>query len=276
MKDQYLHVDGVRIRYWHSGENGAPVLLVHGFGASVEWWVRNVAALAAHHRVYVLDLPGFGQSERLPEMLSLSLATGFLRRFLQAVEVPRAHVVGNSLGGLIAMQFSLQFPEAVDRLVLVSPAGFGRQVHWIFRLIPLPLLGRWLARPDRRKLEMFHRRFIHGDSSWLTADWLDRVRALAVLPGASEMLHDVARVGVSLGGIKASILRPLHEELSTLITSTLIVWGGRDRLVPPEQAEIGRRLLPNARVHIFPGCGHCPQLERATEFNELLLAFFNP
>lgn len=276
MQDQYAHVDDVHVRYWRAGQNGTPVLLVHGFGASVEWWERNVAAMAAHHRVYALDLPGFGRSERLPEMLSLSLAADFVRCFLEAVEVPRAHVVGNSLGGLIAMQFSLQFSEAVDHLVLVGPAGFDRQVHWVFRLISLPLLGRWLAGPDRRKLEMFHRHFVHADTSWLTADWLDRVHVLAALPSAPEMLHDVARVGVNLGGIKASVLRPLHEELPTLATPTLIVWGDRDRLVPPTQAEIGRRLLPNARVHIFPGCGHCPQLERAAEFNELLLAFFNP
>ena len=275
-QDRYLHVDDTRVRYWRAGDDGAPVLLVHGLGASVEWWERNITALAARHRVYAPDLPGFGRSERLPEALSLPVATGFLRRFLDAVDVPRAHVVGNSLGGSIAMQFAVQFPEAVDRFVLVDPAGFARQIHWVFRLISLPVLGCWLTRPGRRKLELFHRHFIHGDSSWLTAEWLDRVHALTTLPGAPQMLRDVARVSVNLGGIKASVLKPLHEKLPALAAPTLIVWGDRDRLVPPAQTEIGRRRLPSARVHIFPGCGHCPQLERAAEFNELLLAFLNP
>lgn len=275
-QDRYLHVDNLRIRYWHAGESGTPVLLVHGFGASVEWWERNTTALSARHRVYAPDLPGFGRSERLAERLSLPMAAGFLWRFLDTVGVPRAHVVGNSLGGMVAMQFAGQFPEAVDRLVLVSPAGFACQVHWVFRLLSIPLLGRWLTRPNRRKLEMFHRRLIHGDSSWLTADWLDRVHALDTLPGAPQMLRDVARISVNLGGIKTSILKPLHRELPHVTAPTLIVWGSRDRLVPPTQAEIGRRLLPDAHVHIFPGCGHCPQMERAAEFNELLLEFLNP
>lgn len=275
-QDRYLHIDGIRVRYWRAGKDGTLVLLIHGFGASVEWWERNVTALSARHRVYALDLPGFGRSERLPEALSLSMAAGFVQRFLDAMDVPRVHVVGNSLGGLIAMLFAIQFPEAVERLVLVSAAGFARQVHWIFRLLPLPLLRRWLVRPDRRKLEVFHRRFIHSDSSWLTADWLDRVHALDASPGMPRMLLDVARTGVNLGGIKASVLNPLHEKLPTLAAPTLIVWGDRDRLVPPAHAEIGRRLLPNAHVHILPGCGHCPQLERAAEFNELLLKFLNP
>jgi pimeloyl-ACP methyl ester carboxylesterase len=275
-QERYISLDNTRVRYWCAGEEGVPVLLVHGFGASVEWWERNVTALAARHRVYAFDLPGFGRSERLQEPLSLPLTVGFLRRFLDALDIPRAHVVGNSLGGLIAMQFAVQFPDAVDRLVLVGSAGFARQVHWVFRLLSMPLLGHWLARTNRRKLEIFHRRLIHGDSSWLTADWLDRVHALATLPGAPQMLRDVARVGVNLRGIKAEILKPLHEKLSALAVPTLIVWGDQDRLVPPAQAEIGRELLPDARVHIFPGCGHCPQLECAAEFNELLLEFLNP
>jgi pimeloyl-ACP methyl ester carboxylesterase len=273
--DRYIDVDGVCVRYWQAGEDGVPVLLVHGFGASVEWWERNVAALAACHSVYALDLPGFGRSERLPRTLSLPGAADFLRHFLQATGIARAHIVGNSMGGLIAMQFAVRFPEVVGRLALVSPAGFARPVHWVFRLLSLPMLGPWLVRPNRRTLEVFHRRFIHGDASWLTADWLDRIHALDTLPGASQMLCDVARVGVNLGGIKESILKPLREKLSDLTLPSLIVWGDRDRLIRPVQAEIGRRLLPNARVHIFPGCGHCPQLERAVEFNELLLAFFN-
>jgi pimeloyl-ACP methyl ester carboxylesterase len=275
-QDRYLQIDNVRVRYWRAGEAGAPVLLVHGFGASIEWWERNVTALAARHRVYAPDLPGFGRSERLPETLSLSSAAGFLRRFLDAMDAPRAHVVGNSMGGLIALQFAVQFAGSVDRLALVSPAGFARPIHWVFRLLSLPLLGRWFSRPDRRKLEMFHRYFIHGDGSWLTADWLDRVYAPSALPGAPQMLRDVARLGVGLGGIKTSLLEPLHRALPRVTAPSLIVWGDRDRLVPPAQAEIGRRLLPNARVHIFPGCGHCPQLECAAAFNELLLAFLNP
>lgn len=275
MKDQYLCVDNACVRYRRAGEDGSLVLLVHGFGASVEWWERNVTALATQHSVYALDLSGFGRSERLPGVVSLPVAAGFLRRFLNAVSVPKTHVIGNSLGGLIAMQLAVHFPEAVDRLVLVSPAGFARQVHWIFRLLPIPLLGRWLIRPSRRKLEFFHRRFIHGDSSWLTADWLDRLHALGTLPGASQMLLDVAKASVNLGGIRAGILEPLHQALPHITAPTLIIWGDRDRLVPPTQAKIGQRLLPHAHVHIFPGCGHCPQLECAAEFNQLVLEFLN-
>jgi 4,5:9,10-diseco-3-hydroxy-5,9,17-trioxoandrosta-1(10),2-diene-4-oate hydrolase len=276
LQDRYLDVENVRVRYWHAGESGTPVLLVHGLGASVEWWAPNVLPLAARHRVFALDLPGFGRSEPLPAELSLPRAAVFLRLFLETLGVSRAHVVANSMGGLIALQFAAQFSRTTRRLVLVSPAGFGRSVHWIFRVLSLPLLGRWLARPNRRAMALFHRHLISGDGDWITDDWLDRVHALSRLPGTPEMLLEVAQMGLNLGGIKPEILKPLHRKLPQVAAPTLLVWGDQDRLVPPKQAQRGRQMLPNARLHVFPGCGHCPQLERAAEFNALALRFLNP
>jgi len=270
-EDLYAVVDGLRVRHWDVGA-GSPVVLVHGLGASVESWLPNVEALAERHRVLALDLPGFGRSAKEGLTYSASFAASFVAAFLDAMGAGRASVVGNSMGGLVALQLALDHPERVDRLVLVSSAGLGREVGFYLRLAALPLLGDYLA--SLGTPEAVVRATISSILSnphEMPRELIDRWVELTGLPGASAAFVKAARAGLSIFGQRRQIV--LRHRLAEVRAPTLIVWGDEDPVIPVAHAYAAHRRLPCARLHVFKGCRHCPQLERPAEFNELVLEF---
>ena len=148
--DQYVDVKQVRTRFWTAGGTGSPVLLIHGLSRYVEDWLSSFNALSGEHQVYALDLLGHGRTDK-PSGASYGLdaLARFVRDFMTGVGIERAHVVGHSLGGAIATRLALTYPEVVERLVLVDPAGLSPAVHTVFRLMRLPLVGELFTRPSR-------------------------------------------------------------------------------------------------------------------------------
>jgi pimeloyl-ACP methyl ester carboxylesterase len=126
--DQYVKVGSINTRFWASGDQGPPVILVHGLGGSVENWVYNIEPLAQRHRVYALDLKGFGRTDKTPLLREMEELMQFVIDFMEVQEIPRASLVGNSLGGGIVLSIAIRSPEKVDKLVLVDNAGMGRDV----------------------------------------------------------------------------------------------------------------------------------------------------
>jgi pimeloyl-ACP methyl ester carboxylesterase len=132
-------VDGRRIRYRVTGE-GPPVVLLHGIGRSLDDWAEQHDLLGDQYRLYSLDLPGFGETAPLDEAYGLPALARFVERFVDAVGIDEpAHFVGNSLGGAVAMQVAVDAPERVRSLVLVSSAGFGREVTVVLRILAIQL-----------------------------------------------------------------------------------------------------------------------------------------
>ena len=134
-EDRYIKIGGINTRYWMAGDTGPNVILIHGVGRFLEEWLPSFDALAANCRVYALDLPGHGHTDK-PLSASYRLAdlARFVNDFMGALDIPPAHVVGHSLGGGIALQLTLQFPEVVNRLVLVCSAGLGKEAPWFCAL----------------------------------------------------------------------------------------------------------------------------------------------
>ena len=137
----------MKVRYVAAGA-GPAVVLVHGLGATLSVWNENVPALAQDHAVYAMDLPGHGWSDK-PDDIAYDPVSGarFLVRFMDALGIPRATLVGNSGGGLIAALCALDYPERVDRLVLVDPAGLGRSISGFLRASSVPVLGEVINTP---------------------------------------------------------------------------------------------------------------------------------
>ena len=125
------------------------MLLLHGLGASLAVWGENIDPLAEEHAVYALDLPGHGKSDK-PQEIDYDAVAGahFLVRFMDALGLSSATLIGSSAGGLIATICALLYPERVDRLVLVDTAGLGRQMAWFIRLSSLPFIGELLHTPN--------------------------------------------------------------------------------------------------------------------------------
>jgi 4,5:9,10-diseco-3-hydroxy-5,9,17-trioxoandrosta-1(10),2-diene-4-oate hydrolase len=135
------------------GDKGTIAILIHGLGVSADIWMYNLEALAKQHRVYVPDLVGFGRSEKPGPTFRPFDYTLFLDGFINLVNLDRVSLVGQSLGGGIALHYALQFPQKVDKLVLVDSAGLGREVIWTLRLVSLPLLGEIFSYPTRKGVE---------------------------------------------------------------------------------------------------------------------------
>lgn len=273
MKDHYVNVQGYRTRYWDEG-SGQPLLLVHGLGSSVENWLFSVAPLAKRFRVVAPDLLGFGLTDkpRDPNEMRLERASSFLGAFMDAVGIDAADVAGNSMGGIVSLQFVLDDPSRVKKLVLVNPAGFGREVHISYRLQSVPLLGEILATPSRRGtlLALETAAYQHD---FIDDDLAERFHRLGQTPGNKEAYLTAVRRGVDVRGVKAEILDPLHRRIPGISAPTLLIWGRHDRILPISQLETARRLMPQARVYIFENCGHIPMFECPDEFIQVMLDF---
>ncbi len=271
-QDQYVQVGQIRTRFWTLGDEGTAVLLVHGISSSMEGWIHNVHALAERHRIYALDLVGSGRSDKPAAPYSYPYLAQFVHDFLQSQNVDRLNFVGHSMGGGIALHFALQFPDQVDRLVLVDSAGLGREVTLSFRLPTLPWIGEWLTRPSRKGTARFLHEALY-DPALITDELVDFKYELSALPGAQEAILSGLRQDVTLRGVRDHVWRPIVDNLPNITAPTLVIWGQQDRIIPVAHAQVARDRIPNVQVHILDRCGHVPQLERPDEFNALVLEF---
>lgn len=271
-QDRYIEVNNINARYWVAGDKGSAVVLVHGLGGFIENWIYNIGPLAEAHRVYAMDLPGFGRSDKEPLVRDLNVLVRFIADFMDALGIEKASLIGNSLGGGLVLQFALEYPQKVEKLVLVDNAGMGRGVIPDFKLCSLPLVGELLIRPSLKGTVRLWKKIVY-DSSLVTPELVDLPYHLAVQPGAKESLLATLRAGINLLGQKDKLTRQLLARLNTIKAPALVVWGKQDRIIPPAHARVAEDRMPSARLEFFDRCGHMPQLEYPEKFNELVLDF---
>jgi pimeloyl-ACP methyl ester carboxylesterase len=245
-------VYGQNIHYIEAGE-GPAVILLHGLGGSKEHWGANFAALASKYHVYALDQLGFGHSDKPLTDYKIATWTDFLQGFMQSQNIPKATVVGNSLGGWIALDFTATHPEMVDKLVLVDAAGLAGE-------IPIDLLHPSSMAAWRTLLEL-----IFYDKKIVTDD--------VVRQAFTDRLRN--NDGYTIERTLAGFARPQFEDdkLKSIHAPTLVVWGRNDGLISVDHAEKFGSGIPGAEVVVFEQCGHVPQIEKPEEFNRALLEF---
>lgn len=265
-------VRGNRIRYRVTGA-GEPVLLLHGVGRSLEDWSEQHDLLSDRYRVLSLDLPGFAFSELNDRPATLAAIASLLPGVLDelAVRGP-VHLVGNSLGGAVAMTFAVECPDRSATLVLASSAGFGREVTIALRLLAVAPNGLRLLRGTRLGSRRVTRSLFH-DASFVTADRVDRALVLSRQPGHANTLLEVIRDLGTFRGVDEGWRSRLLGRLRRLRIPTLVLWGERDRVLPASHLENAAALLPGAETHLFPATGHLPMIERAEEFAGLVRQF---
>ncbi len=262
--------DGRRLRYVDFGR-GEPLVLVHGLGGSWQNWLANIPALArSGFRVLAVDLPGFGQSDALPSTTSMSDLAEVLEGLLDRLELEQAVIVGHSLGGLVAMHFAQARPERTRGLVLVDGGALAigqRRLQLIVAV--LFVLNFGLGIPGVVPMLIFNaplRRFLVrgmvGQTGSLTAQLAAEVIPAVRAPGYGPALRAAARA--------------VHDIQPEQITRpTLVAWGERDRLVPPEEGRRLAREIAGAQLVCFPGVGHFPMFEAPESFNAVLTRFVN-
>jgi pimeloyl-ACP methyl ester carboxylesterase len=264
---------GREIGYLGGGE-GPVLLMIHGIAVSSEHWREVLEPLAARYTVIAPDLPGHGMSGGGPGDYSLgNLATG-LRDLLLSLGHERATLVGHSLGGGIAMQFAYQFPEMVERMVLVSSGGLGPEVSPVLRAAALPGADLFIAATASmgEKVGAAVNRGMAAIGMRPGPDVAEVARGYAALVDPQRRKAFLATlrsvVGTKGQRVSASDRLYLAEEVPLLI-----IWGARDPIIPAHHGEEAHRMLPGSQLEIFEGVGHLPQVEQPLRFIAVLERF---
>jgi pyruvate dehydrogenase E2 component (dihydrolipoamide acetyltransferase) len=262
-EEKVVDVEGVAIHCLIAGPIGAPrVVFVHGLGGSYETWSLNLPAFAERFRICALDLVGAGSSDKPTMVYSVPSLADFLALFLDALggDWRRVNLVGHSLGGAIALDFASRYPERVERLVLVDSAGLGSEIND-------EVLALIRAEPtvEGIRTELAH---FFAHQGLVQQALVEQLYQQRLQPGAREAL--LATTEAAFGGNRQHL--DLRETLAALPNKALVVWGNADSVIPVAHAQKASH-APGSRVEVFEACGHCPHIERADAFNQLVTSF---
>ena len=266
VEPRYEDLSGLRVRYVRRG-HGPALVLLHGLASSIYTWADVIPALAEDHDVVAVDLPGFGGSD-IPADLSSSVYPATVLALMDRLGVSRATLVGNSLGGAVAVVLAARHPERVRRLVLIDAAGFNLDPSrrpLILRLLGFgPVAVAVDALPVRRRVVTAALRQVFHDRSRVTPEKIEEYLAPLARPGVTEAIRSLLTQPASFG------LPALVREVRV---PTLIIWGRNDRWIPVADADRFASAIPAARTVVLEECGHVPQEERPAEVVHLLEEF---
>jgi pimeloyl-ACP methyl ester carboxylesterase len=252
---------------YHEVGTGSPLVMLHGTGPGASGWSNfrvTVPAFSDRHRVIVPDLPRYGRSSKVPLTgPRLTVLSGIIARFFEAIGIERADVIGNSMGGQVAMKLAIDRPELVRRLVVIGspplgPSAIGPSPAEAIRLIEGYYRG---SGPSLEKMRQLLETLVF-DRSFVTD---------AVVRDRYEATIDPATIEANKGPMWEK--ESLEGQLDRLAAPVLIVWGQDDRAAPLDIALRMIRELPDARLTVFSRCGHWAQVEHAAEFNAIVATF---
>jgi pimeloyl-ACP methyl ester carboxylesterase len=272
VEEVVLH--GHRVSFRRAGE-GPAIVLIHGIAGNAQTWDEVIPPLAREHTVIAPDMLGHGESAKPRGDYSLGAFASGIRDLMIALEIERATIVGHSLGGGIAMQFAYQFPERVERLVLVSSGGLGAEVSPLLRSATLPaaeyVLPLLVAEPIRDAVGAVAR--VLGRIGLRPSHDLEEIATgfarLGDIEARQAFIHTVRGV-IDIGGQVVSARDRLYlaEEVPTLL-----IWGERDRIIPPAHGRAAHEAMPGSRFLLYEGAGHFPYRNEPWRFAEDLLEF---
>jgi pimeloyl-ACP methyl ester carboxylesterase len=268
-------VHGRPVTYAEAGE-GSVLLLIHGIAGEWQNWREVIEPLARHHAVIAPDLPGHGASAAGGGDFSIGAMAASLRDLLVTLGHERVTLVGHSLGGGVAMQLAYQFPEMVERLVLVSSGGLGPEVSIVPRAAALPGADPFISAPAGLggRVGATVGRGLSAIGLRPNADVAEVLRGYASLTDADRRAAFLAtlRSVIGTGGQRIDATDRLY--LAELLP-VLIVWGARDSIIPVRHGEDAHRAIPGSRLEVFEDVGHLPQLEAPGRFIAVLERFLS-
>ena len=265
-----VHVGGHRVNYvdYGSGE-GPPVLLIHGLAGCWQNWLETIPRLGQERRVLAPDLPGFGYSDMPVDGITVPGYGRYLRAFWEKLDLGPAVIVGNSMGGFVAAELAIQFPEVCDRLVLVAAAGISitslrKRPTLTGARVFAAMASRTVAQSER----VVRRPRLRHMALQLVARHPTRLKP--------DLVHELIQGGGKPGflpAMEALLSYDFRDRLPEIRCPTLIVWGEHDMLVPVEDAHEFERRVAGARKVVLDDTGHIPMVERPVAFNDCLLDF---
>jgi pimeloyl-ACP methyl ester carboxylesterase len=262
-------VDNIEVVYFDEG-SGRAVLLIHGLGGYKENWTFTIKDIKNSFRAIAPDLPGFGDSEKPDIEYTMEFFADFLNMFLDKLGVDKVILVGNSMGGTIAILFTVKNPERVEKLVLVDSAGFRPKQIRGFVFDPKQFLEKGVAfRPPPEMVEFMVKSLLFVNPPKFADEMIKR--SIKDWWESGESFMERSRAYLK----SASYLFDFEVEelLETINKPTLIIWGAGDRALPVSLSDEFSKRLKKSKKFIIGNCGHVPMLEKPAEFSKVLLNF---
>lgn len=235
---------------------GVPVIFLHGAGAGAVTWYPSINAISKNFQVLAPDIVGYGESDKPDAPYNRPYFSKWLKDFLRELKISKAHIVGLSQGGAIALQFAIDNPEMVSKLVLVDAAGLGAKVSFC------ALIGTiWMNSFPSSMANRFNSRFILHKP--INRDPNHSSYSIAVLKYKGGKNAFKQGRGTAVSKIPEELLKQIQNE-------TLIIWGKDDKLFPVEYGEAAAKIIPNAKLHLIQDAAHLPLMDQPEIFNTIL------
>ena len=270
-KGKFVNVGGKKVHYLEKG-NGEPVILIHGFLYHTVMWKQNIDSLAENFKVYTIDLFGWGYSERLnANDYSFERYAQQVIGFMDALNIQKASLVGQSMGGGISVFVAANFPKRINRLILVDPAVLPYPQAVTGKIYELPFVGEFLnALPGESLLKSNIQTIWFHDANKVTDEYVNEVAQPLYIKGSYAGLMYILR----------NVLKPpfVEKEAHLLATKSipiLIVHGREDKAVPLDNSKILNALWKDSNLVVFEKAGHTPQEEYPEKFNKLAIDFLS-
>jgi pimeloyl-ACP methyl ester carboxylesterase len=264
------------LRYYDTGD-GPTLLFLHGSGPGVTGW-RNfrgvLPAFAAHFRCLILEFPGFGVSDDFGGHPMIG-AQGATASFIDALELDRVDIIGNSMGGGVGINYAIQHPDRVRRLVTIG--GIGTNVFSPGPSEGIKLLQEFTEDPTRQRLIDWLHSMVY-DPALVTEELIEERWALATDPetlDAARRMYGKSAFAAMMTAMRNSDAPLTWALMHKVKAPTLLTWGRDDRVSPLDMALIPMRTIPNAELHVFPNCGHWAMIEAKQAFEATVLSFLN-
>ena len=258
ISSKQMNVRGHDVRYY-TGGHGDPLVVIHGGGGDASTWLQNIEELSANYTVYAPDLPGYGGSQALAGNYYIPGLTEFINGFSDNLGLDRFYLVGHSLGGGVALNYALQFPDRIRKLVLVSSLCLGREIAFWVRILSLPVLLRTVGAITMAAFQGIR---------WMVKKLLKGVEFVIPFSPASII------IGGSMTTFKEQTL-VLANRFSEVLAPTLLVWGARDGIVPVRQAYVAAGAIPDCQLKIFEKRGHNVHRDEISEFSQVVRGFLD-
>jgi len=270
-KGKFVLVDNKKVHYLEQGE-GKPIILIHGFLYHTVMWKKNMEDLAKKFKVYAIDLWGWGYSERLKD-LNYSF-DGYAKQivgFMDALKIPRASLVGQSMGGGISVYVAAHFPDRVDKLILVDPTVIPYPMTTTGRVYQLPYVGEFLnAIPGNALFKKNIQTVWFYDPQKVTDDYVEEVARPTTIKGSLDGMMFILR-----NVLKEPYVEAEAQKLAQLNKPILIIHGREDKAIPLDRSQKLNALWKGSQLVIFEKAGHTPHEEYPEKFNPLALEFLS-
>jgi pimeloyl-ACP methyl ester carboxylesterase len=255
IQNKTIKLDGLDVHYYIAGQ-GEPLVAIHGGGGDARTWWRNISELSGKYTVYAPDLPGYGGSQPLNGKYYIPELSDFVEKFTRTLGLDKFNLVGHSLGGGVALNYALNFPAKIKKLVLVSSLCLGSEIAFWVRFFSLPAFIRSLGA--------------------LTIVIFKAIKWLIDHLNPAEYIMPLSPASMAVGGNISNLHRQtlvLEKRLPEVKMPTLLIWGGRDPVVPVKQAYRAAKAIPDCRVEVFKNRGHNVHRDELKKFSSIITEF---